>query len=62
MRVLELILREVIGLFVDDGMLAGAIVTLVAVSSIVAHVVPGITAGIVLLASALFALVASLLR
>ncbi len=62
MTLLRHILRELIGLFVDDGMLAAAIVSVIAVSAIVAHEVPGISAGIVLLTGSLFALFASLLR
>jgi hypothetical protein len=47
-------------LFVDDGTLAAAIVAVVALSAIVAHFVPGITAGIVLLAGTLLALFGSI--
>ncbi len=62
MTMLKLIMRELIGLFVDDGMLAAAIVAVVALSAIIAHIVPGMTAGIVLLAGTLFALFTSLFR
>ena len=55
-------MKILLDLFVDDGMLAAALIAVVAVSAIVAHLVPGITAGIVLLVGSLFALFASLLR
>jgi hypothetical protein len=55
------IARELIGLFVDDGMLAIAIVAVIAVAGIVASFIPGITAGIVLLAGSLFVLFANVM-
>ena len=55
------IARELIGLFVDDGMLAVGILAIVAVAAIVANLVPGITAGIVLLSGLLFLLFANVM-
>jgi len=49
-KLLAGIARELIGLFVDDGMLAIGILAVVAVAALVASLVPGITAGAVLLA------------
>jgi len=56
MKLLAGIARELIGLFVDDGMLAVGIIAIVAVAAIIASLVPGITAGTVLLAGLLFLL------
>jgi len=55
------IARELIGLFVDDGMLALAIIAVIAIAAIVASLIPGATAGVVLLAGSLFALLANVL-
>jgi hypothetical protein len=55
------IARELIGLFVDDGMLAVAIIAVIAIAAIVASLTPGVTAGVVLLAGALFALLANVM-
>ena len=61
MRVLAGIAREMIGLFVDDGMLALAIIAVIVIAAIVASLIPGATAGVVLLAGSLFALLANVL-
>jgi hypothetical protein len=53
--------RELIGLFVDDGMLAIAVIAVIATAAIVASLIPGITAGVVLLAGSLFALLANVM-
>ena len=55
------IARELVGLFVDDGMLAVAIVAVIAIAAIVASLAPGITAGVVLLAGSLFVLFANVM-
>ncbi|TMI34944.1 MAG: hypothetical protein E6H41_12390, partial [Betaproteobacteria bacterium] len=55
------IARELIGLFVDDGMLALAIIAVIVIAAIVASLIPGATAGVVLLAGSLFALLANVL-
>jgi hypothetical protein len=55
------IARELIGLFVDDGMLAVGILAIVAVTAIVADLVPGSTAGVVLLSGMLFLLFANVM-
>ena len=55
------IARELIGLFVDDGMLAIATVAVIVIAAIVANLIPGATAGVVLLAGSLFALLANVL-
>ena len=55
------IARELIGLFVDDGMLALAIIAVLVIAAIVASLIPGATAGVVLLAGSLFALLANVL-
>ena len=55
------IARELVGLFVDDGMLAVAIVAVIAIAAIVASLTPGITAGVVLLAGSLFVLFANVM-
>jgi len=60
-KILAGIARELIGLFVDDGMLALAIVAVVGIAAIVASVTPGSTAGAVLLAGSLFALFANVM-
>ena len=61
MKVLAGIARELIGLFVDDGMLALAILAVVIAAALVASVTPGITAGVVLVAGLLFALFANVM-
>jgi hypothetical protein len=55
------ILRELLGLFVDDGMLALALVAVVALSALVAWRVPAqpMAAGALLLAGSVAALLAS---
>jgi hypothetical protein len=55
------IARELIGLFVDDGMLAIAIIAVIVIAAIVASVAPGTTAGVVLLAGSLFVLFANVM-
>jgi hypothetical protein len=55
------IARELLGLFVDDGMLAIAVIAVIAVAAIVASFVPGLTAGVVLLAGSLFVLFANVM-
>jgi hypothetical protein len=54
--------RELIGLFVDHGMLALAVIAVIAIAAIVASLAPGITAGVVLLAGSLFALFANVMQ
>ena len=61
MKMLAGIARELVGLFVDDGMLAVAIVAVIAIAAIVASLAPGITAGVVLLAGSLFVLFANVM-
>ena len=61
MRFLAGMVRELVGLFVDDGMLAIAILAVIAVAAIVASFIPGLTAGVVLLAGSLFALFANVM-
>ena len=61
MRMLAGIARELIGLFFDDGMLALAIIAVIVIAAIVASLIPGATAGVVLLAGSLFALLANVL-
>jgi hypothetical protein len=55
------IARELVGLFVDDGMLAVAIIVLIGIAATVASLTPGVTAGVVLLAGSLFALLANIM-
>jgi hypothetical protein len=55
------IARELLGLFVDDGMLAITIIAVIVVAAIVASFVPGLTAGVVLLAGSLFVLFANVM-
>jgi hypothetical protein len=55
------IARELIGLFIDDGMLAVGIIAIVVVAAIVASLAPGITAGVILLAGLLFLLFANVM-
>lgn len=61
MKMLAGTARELVGLFVDDGMLAVAIVAVIAIAAIVASLTPGITAGAVLLAGSLFVLFANVM-
>lgn len=61
MRTLAGIARELIGLFVDDGMLAVAIIAVIVIAAIVASLTPGTTAGVVLLAGSLAVLFANVL-
>ena len=61
MKLLAGIARELAGLFVDDGMLAVAILAVIAVAAIVASLIPGITAGVVLVAGSLFVLFANVM-
>jgi hypothetical protein len=61
MKLLAGIARELLGLFVDDGLLAVGILAIVAVAAIVASLAPGIAAGIVLLAGLLFLLLANVM-
>ena len=58
------ILRELAGLFVDDGSLALAILTVVAVAGIVSTLLPGIplAAGAILLFGCLGALIVNVAR
>ena len=61
MRMLAGIARELIGLFVDDGMLAAAIIAVIVIAAIVASLTPGTTAGVVLLAGSLAVLFANVM-
>ena len=61
MRMLAGIARELIGLFIDDGMLAVAIIAVIVIAAIVASLTPGTTAGVVLLAGSLAVLFANVL-
>jgi hypothetical protein len=60
-RLLAGILRELIGLFVDDGMLALAIVGVIALAAAVVRFVHDGTGGFVLVAGVLFALFANVM-
>jgi uncharacterized membrane protein YdjX (TVP38/TMEM64 family) len=64
MNTLTSILREVAGLFVDDGSLALAILGVVALAAVVAALMPGapLTAGAVLLFGCLAVLVENVMR
>jgi hypothetical protein len=53
--------KVLLDLFIDDGMLAIAIIAVIALAAIVAAFVPGMTAGYVLLAGSLFALFANVM-
>ena len=53
--------RELIGLFVDDGMLAVAIMAVIVIAAMVASLTPGATAGVVLLAGSLAVLFANVM-
>ncbi|TMH83001.1 MAG: hypothetical protein E6H47_13335 [Betaproteobacteria bacterium] len=61
MKMLAGIARELIGLFVDDGMLAVALIAVIVIAAIVASLTPGTTAGVVLLAGSLFVLFANVM-
>ena len=61
MKMLAGTARELIGLFVDDGMLAVALVAVIVIAAIVASLAPGTTAGVVLLAGSLFVLFANVM-
>ena len=61
MRMLAGIARELIGLFVDDGMLAVAIIAVIVIAATVASLTPGTTAGVVLLAGSLGVLFANVM-
>lgn len=64
MKILVGIFRELIGLFIDDGMLALAIVAVVALAALVAWAVPTapIAAGVVLALGCLAALLGNVIR
>lgn len=64
MRVLIAVLRELLGLFVDDGALALFLVAVVAVAAVCATLVPDrpLVAGGVLLLGSLAALLGTVLR
>jgi hypothetical protein len=61
MKILIGVLRELTGLFIDDGMLALALVAVVALAALVAWAVPAspLAAGALLLLGCLAALIAS---
>ena len=61
MRLLAGLLKELVGLFVDDGMLALAIVGVIALATLVERFVVDGTAGIVLVVGVLLALFANLM-
>jgi len=61
MRLLAGIARELVGLFIDDGMFALAIIAVVVTAAMVASLTPGITAGVVLVAGLPFALFANVM-
>jgi hypothetical protein len=61
MKLMLGILCELAGLFVDDGLLAVAILALVVVAALVANAIPGITSGAVLLVGLLAALFANVM-
>jgi len=61
MRLLAGLLKELVGLFVDDGMLALAIVGVIALATFVERFVLDGTAGIVLVVGVLLALFANLM-
>jgi hypothetical protein len=64
MSVLATLLRELVGLFVDDGALALAIITIVALAGIVATLIPDgrLAAGAILLFGCLGVLLANTVR
>ena len=61
MSIFTIALRELIGLFIDDGWLAAAILGVVAVAAITASLIPGgaLVAGAILLFGSLLLLLAS---
>ncbi|HEY1942605.1 MAG TPA: hypothetical protein VGH40_10835 [Roseiarcus sp.] len=63
MNALAAVAREVVGLFVDDGWLAAAIVAVVALAGLAAALVPNVylPAGLILLVGCLGVLVANVL-
>ena len=61
MKLLAALFKELAGLFVDDGMLALAIAGVIGLAAIVAHMVPGGLAGVVLVVGLPFALFANLM-
>jgi hypothetical protein len=61
MKLLAGIARELIGMFVDDGKLAIAIVAVIATAALVARFTASSGAGVVLLAGLLFVLFANVL-
>ena len=61
MKILAGIARELVGLFVDDSMLAVAIIAVIVIAAIVASLIPGTTAGVVLLAGSLAVLFANVM-
>ena len=61
MRLLHGIVRELVGLFVDDGMLALGIVGVIGLAAVVVRFVHDGTGGVVLVAGVLFALFANLM-
>jgi hypothetical protein len=64
MTILANALRELVGLFVDDGALALAIIAIVALAGIMAMLMPGVplAAGAILLFGCLAVLLASAVR
>ena len=64
MTVLSAIWHELMGLFIDDGWLATAILSVVLLSGFIAIAVPGmpLAAGVVLLLGALGVLLANVIR
>jgi hypothetical protein len=64
MKALQAALRELLGLFVDDGALALAIVAVVAIAGLAAATVPraSAVAGFILLAGCLGVLLVSVMR
>jgi hypothetical protein len=60
-KLLAGILRELAGLFVDDGMLALALIGVIGLAAVVVRFVHDGTGGIVLVAGVLFALFANLM-
>jgi len=64
MKMLINILRELAGLFIDDGLLALAIIVVVVLAAIVAAIAPAvpIAAGVVLLAGCLGVLLGNVTR
>ena len=61
MKFLRGIFRELVGLFVDDGMLALAILGVIALAALVVRFVHDGTGGVVLVAGVLFALFANVM-